>query len=229
MVCGGKGTGENLGSAENTTLGFRKVFPSKDKNLIGRILLLEDDALTGEWIASSLAKKGIEVHWCQDLESALEIFKSGKSASFHAVLTDVYLAENQKGGLDLLKIAQEAGLPVAVISSRPDLPIVMEALNQGASLFLQKPFEIDEVFQKITALWEQPKHLPSFLERFMEQNRLTDKEKDVCRLLFKGLSNKEIATVLTVTEKTIKFHVTGIFEKCGVQSRSELASTVFPV
>ena len=57
---------------------------------------------------------------------------------------------------------------------------------------------------------------------------MTDKEREVSRLLFKGLSNKEIAEVLGVTEKTVKFHVTGIFDKAGVKSRSEFLSTVFP-
>jgi DNA-binding NarL/FixJ family response regulator len=192
-------------------------------------LLLEDDVLAGEWLATALSKRGVEVHWCQELEAALEALQPGAGFNFHAVVTDVYLKDKAPGGMKLVHAAQESGLPVGVISSRPDLPLVMEALNGGASAFLQKPFDIEELFNRLVALWSEPKHLGSFLERFVEQHRLTEKEKEVCRLLFKGLSNKEIASVLGVTEKTIKFHVTGIFEKSGVQSRSELSSTVFPV
>jgi DNA-binding NarL/FixJ family response regulator len=217
-----------MGSAEMISHSYR-VFQSKEKALAGRILLLEDDPLAGEWLSHALSKKGIEVYWCQDLEASLGLIQPDSQVIFHAAVTDVYLKDKLPGGMKLVHAAREAGLPIGVISSRPDLPLVVEALNGGASVFLQKPFDADDLFSRLVSLWSEPQHLSTFLERFVEQHSLTDKEKEVCRLLFKGLSNKEIANVLNVTEKTIKFHVTGIFEKAGVQSRSELSSTVFPV
>jgi DNA-binding NarL/FixJ family response regulator len=51
---------------------------------------------------------------------------------------------------------------------------------------------------------------------------LSDRQQQVATLLLKGLSNKEIANTLCVSEGTIKCHLHGIYEKLGVQSRIEL-------
>jgi len=206
-----------------------RVFAAKEKPVLGRVFLLEDDCLTGEWLATALAKRNIEVHWAVNVDSAMQALMKPNPIIYHAVITDIFLKGESPDGMKLVHAARQIDVPVCVISSRPDLPLVMEAINNGASLFLQKPFDVEDLFHRLGGLWSEPKHLAALLERLLEMNRLTEKEREVCRLVFKGLSNKEIATVLNVTEKTIKFHVTGIFQKFSVQSRSELTSTVFPV
>jgi len=217
-------------STTNSTLkGPFRIFSAKEKPALGRVFLLEDDPLTGEWLAAALSKKGIEVHWGEDVDGALQTLMKPNPIIYHAVITDVFLKGENPDGMKVVHAAKDIDIPVCVISSRPDMPLVMEAINNGASLFLQKPFDVEELLNRLNALWSEPKHLAALLERFLELHRLTEKEREVCRLLFKGLSNKEIAAVLNVTEKTIKFHVTGIFEKCSVESRTELTSTVFPI
>jgi DNA-binding NarL/FixJ family response regulator len=51
--------------------------------------------------------------------------------------------------------------------------------------------------------------------------QLTERELDVLRLLVKGARNKEIANQLFITERTVKFHTSLIFQKLGVTNRSE--------
>lgn len=206
-----------------------KAFSSREKKLVGRVLILEDDPLAGEWLCQGLSRRGVECLWAQDLESALSQLGNNDSVLIHGIISDVYMKDQVPDGMQLIQKAKQFDIPIGVISSRPDLPLVMEAINTGASFFLKKPFEVDELLTKLSEIWAEPKHMNALLERFLELHRLTEKEREVARLLFKGLSNKEIASVLNVTEKTIKFHVTGIFEKCNVKSRSELTSTVFPV
>lgn len=53
-------------------------------------------------------------------------------------------------------------------------------------------------------------------------SELSSREKEVADLVAKGLSNEEVAQRLFVTEKTIKFHLTSIYEKLGVRSRAQL-------
>jgi len=59
----------------------------------------------------------------------------------------------------------------------------------------------------------------------MEISQLTERENQVLRLLSQGLSNREIAVALTLSENTIKQHVAGIFQKLSVSSRTEAVAT----
>lgn len=57
---------------------------------------------------------------------------------------------------------------------------------------------------------------------FADKYNLSRREMEVVEAVAKGQSNKEVAHELFVTEKTIKFHLTNIFKKAGVKSRSQL-------
>lgn len=62
---------------------------------------------------------------------------------------------------------------------------------------------------------------------FLQGKGLSEKEIEVAVLVAHGLSNNEIASELSVTEKTIKFHLTNIFKKMGEKGRSKLIVAVF--
>lgn len=205
----------------------KKLFKSQNK-INGRLLLLEDDVVTGEWLGAALAKSNIEVHWFDKLDEALLQVQTEPSEPFHGIVTDIFMQDGESGGLKLVEAANRAGIPTAIITSGANLEIAKSAINLGACCFLEKPIEVEALIKHMTNVWQEPKFLSALLERNMETQQLTSKEREVCRLVFKGLSNKEIAGVLGVTEKTVKFHVTSIFEKFGVKSRSELASSIFP-
>jgi DNA-binding NarL/FixJ family response regulator len=57
---------------------------------------------------------------------------------------------------------------------------------------------------------------------FQEPDVLSRREREVANLVAKGLSNKEVANQLFVTEKTVKFHLTNIFKALGYKSRAQL-------
>lgn len=59
-------------------------------------------------------------------------------------------------------------------------------------------------------------------KEYMMTKGLSNREAEVATIVAKGLSNKSIAALLYVTEKTIKFHLTNIFKKLGVKSRAQL-------
>lgn len=78
--------------------------------------------------------------------------------------------------------------------------------------FLQKIIEVS-----IKLVGNQPEHVQSLLEK------LTKREKEVALEAAKGLSNKEIARVLIITERTVKAHLAAIFERVGAKDRLQLA------
>src|SRR5271156_5969374 len=60
------------------------------------------------------------------------------------------------------------------------------------------------------------------------QKGLSNRESEVAELVTKGMSNKEVANQLFVTEKTVKFHLTNIYKKMNVKSRAQLIVWCLP-
>ena len=66
------------------------------------------------------------------------------------------------------------------------------------------------------------------LKDILAQKGLSHREAEVAELVSKGLSNKEVANQLFVTEKTVKFHLTNIYKKMSVKSRAQLIVWCMP-
>src|SRR4026207_1310788 len=66
------------------------------------------------------------------------------------------------------------------------------------------------------------------LRDILTQKGLSNREAEVAELVTKGLSNKEVANQLFVTEKTVKFHLTNIYKKMNVKSRAQLIVWCLP-
>ena len=108
---------------------------------------------------------------------------------------------------------------------------VTGAVKAGAIGYLMKDTEAEELGRAIKAAAEGRVYLaPEAAARLMREVRtpespetLTERETEVLQLLARGKANKQIATSLRVTEKTVKAHVSSILAKLGVQSRTQAA------
>ena len=108
---------------------------------------------------------------------------------------------------------------------------VTGAVKAGAIGYLLKDTDADELKRAITAAAEGRVHLaPEAAARLMREVRapespeeLTERETEVLKLLARGKANKQIASSLFVSEKTVKAHVSSILMKLGVQSRTQAA------
>jgi DNA-binding NarL/FixJ family response regulator len=111
---------------------------------------------------------------------------------------------------------------------------VTAALEAGASGYLLKDAEADEVAAAIRAAHAGEVHLDPAVARLLaermrrrdtpsEVEPLTDRERDVLRLVGQGMSNKEIATALFITERTARTYVSNILGKLGLASRTQAA------
>ena len=111
---------------------------------------------------------------------------------------------------------------------------VTAALEAGASGYVLKDAEAEEVAQAIRAAFAGEVHLDPQVARLLAQRMrakkdpepvepLTEREKDVMRLLGQGLSNKEIGAQLFITERTARTYVSNILGKLGLASRTQAA------
>lgn len=101
---------------------------------------------------------------------------------------------------------------------------IYRALQAGAQGYLLKDMYCDEIFDAIRAVHAGVRQIPArvatrLAERVFNQE-LTAREIEVLKLIVKGQSNKEIAASLSITEQTVKGHVSNILSKLGVADRT---------
>jgi two-component system response regulator DctR len=118
--------------------------------------------------------------------------------------------------------------PVIFLSGHADVPTAVDSVKRGAFDFCEKPFSdnalVDRVEQALALSQERlALHLQSagLVSRLAE---LTERERDVLRLVVEGLPNKLIASQLDISVRTVEVHRSRVFEKMDVKSAVELAN-----
>jgi DNA-binding NarL/FixJ family response regulator len=149
---------------------------------------------------------------------------------------DVVLMDVSMPGMDgieatrrVLAVRPEAR--VVMLTSFADHERVIEALDSGAVGYILKDAESDELLRGVRAAAGGESPLSPRAARALVTARrgrrpfeeLTARELDVLRLVGRGLSNKQIAWRLTISEKTVKAHMTSIFGRIDVADRTQAA------
>jgi DNA-binding NarL/FixJ family response regulator len=130
--------------------------------------------------------------------------------------------------------AARPDLKIIVTRSGADGEMILKALAAGAKGYVDEAAAPNELVQAIRmvhqgSVWAPRWVLSIFIERvtssgiFSAGLNLTNREKEVLALLVAAQSNKEIGSVLGITERTVKAYVTQLLRKLGVQSRVELS------
>ena len=130
-----------------------------------------------------------------------------------------------------------ADVKVIALTSFTEDDKVFPAIQAGASSYLLKDVSPDDLVEAIRAAYQGEARLhPEITRRLMEQvshqttpahekqvDEITDRERDVVRLVAQGRSNHEIAQELVISEKTVKTHISNILSKLHLQDRTQLA------
>jgi two-component system, NarL family, nitrate/nitrite response regulator NarL len=177
-----------------------------------------------------------EADFCMvgDCGSVSEALAALDNAKADIVLLDYDLGEEQ--GLVFLEEARKRGIDsrVLVVTAGMSDADTLRALEKGASgVFLKHspPGELMQAIYRVAVgeMWIDPKAVGSLVagaqERSKEQRGpepLNDRERAALSLLFEGLTNKEIAVKLEISENAVKWVVQQLFEKTGVRTRSQL-------
>ena len=106
---------------------------------------------------------------------------------------------------------------------------IYRAFQAGARAYLLKDMHRDELLEAIRSVYRGQRFIPpavaSSLADRMPRSELTTRELEVLKLIVKGMSNKEIASALEITEGTVKVHVNNVLGKLGVSDRTKAATT----
>lgn len=131
-------------------------------------------------------------------------------------------------GLTCIRLVRERApsVKIAVLSGLDSDEMAEEALSAGASAFISKRIEPEKLPDALVAAFEETAREPIGRTEpdgtsALREAGLTERELEVLRALGQGHSNREIAKLIWLAEQTVKFHLTNIYRKLHVSSRTE--------
>jgi DNA-binding NarL/FixJ family response regulator len=194
-----------------------------------RLLLAEDHSLVRAGLADLLGNVA-DIELVAAAADGAEAVALAAEHRPRVVLMDLLMPELD--GIEATRriVRADPGVQVVVLTSFSDRERILDALDAGAIGFLLKDAEPDELFRGIRAAarGESPLSPKAAREVLLARSErddrgLTERELDVLGLVRAGLSNKLIARRLDISEKTVKAHMTSIFQRIGVSDRTQAA------
>ena len=203
-----------------------------------KVLLVDDHTVVLKGLAFFLSTQ-------EDLELVGEA-NNGKEALVKVgettpdvILMDLYMPEMDGVEATAYIKKEYPNVKVIVLTSFSDQAHVLPALRAGASGYILKDVEPDQLVEAIRSAYKGNIQLhPDIANALLSQTLpveekeeepsiqvdvLTARENEVLQLLAKGMSNKEVASVLVITEKTVKAHVSSILSKLNLSDRTQAA------
>ena len=192
-----------------------------------KLLIVDDHKIVREGIANIARSDGIQIVGEADTkESAIALI----AATNPDVIT-VDLSLPDGSGLEIVKWARRNSqkIGIVVLSFLDDDANLLASLNAGASAFVSKSAELDEILAAILSARKSPltftsKGLIRAVNSRIFKATLTSRELEIIAKLPSGLNGEELAKELFITESTLKTHLNSIYRKLQVRNRSGAVS-----
>ncbi len=191
-----------------------------------RILVVDDHPVVREGLTSALGDEP-EFEVVGAVGSAEEARAVVRSLQPDVVLLDLELPD--RNGVEAIPDLVQANpqVRVLVLTAYDTEERVVGAVRAGARGYLLKGAPLDEIGRAIRAVagggsYLEPRVAPKLLGRLAGRaTALSRREREVLRLVAQGLSTKQVARRLGITERTVKFHVASILNKLGAENRAQ--------
>ncbi|MBE1527139.1 DNA-binding NarL/FixJ family response regulator [Sphingopyxis sp. OAS728] len=204
------------------------------------LLLVEDQAMMHIRLRSILEEMGYSRDALSFATTIADARRLIEEQPFAMALIDVGLPDGN--GIDLIEFlhGRDPALPILVISAWSDEHIIMRALRSGATGYLLKERDDIEIKLSIRSVLRGGAPIDPFVARHIlstfgslaaaapggalahvPQSVLSPREVEILNLVSKGLTNKEIAEIVSLSRFTVECHVRNIYKKLAVRSRTE--------
>ncbi len=198
-----------------------------------RVLLVDDHAVVRRGLRGFLELQD-DIEVVGEAGDGVAAIAEAKRLEPDVVVMDIVMPELDGIGAIAGIKRERPGTEIVALTSFIEEDKVTAALEAGASGFLLKDAEADEVAAAIREAHAGEVHLDPAVTRLLTERLrrkarqepvepLTERELEVLGLLGKGRSNKEIAFELSITERTARTHVSNILGKLGLSSRTQAA------
>lgn len=184
--------------------------------------IVDDDPMVRESTKALLQGANFVVHCHPTAECFLERASKDRGCA----LIDLRMTGMDGIALQKELIERRSPLIVIVMTAYGDVPRAVEAMRLGAVDFLEKPFDPQHLLQRITTLAEAV-DTPDHMQRNARQqaaliDSLTPRELQVLRGIVDGLANKQVASDLGISPRTVETHRVHIMQKLQADSLAHL-------
>jgi DNA-binding NarL/FixJ family response regulator len=201
-----------------------------------RLLVVDDEALLLKAVAATLRAEGYEVTTARSGSEAL--------VSLNQTMPDLIVSDIRMPGMDgyefariLRSNARTALVPIIFLTAKGERKDRIDGFRSGVDAYLTKPFDPDELLAVVSGIFSRIERTGAEIARLMSSvkgdetessefefdEEFTESEVRVARLVADGLSNKEIASELDLSVRTVEGHISNILSKKGWTSRVEIA------
>lgn len=199
---------------------------------MAKFLISDDHPLYREALISALQPlfENVDIIQSDDLDSTLKALQ--QHSDFDLVLLDLNMP-----GCDsfygLIRVSQDfPQVPVAIVSASDSIDVVSKVMNLGAKGFISKATPTVTIAEALKQIMDGRNWFPEDMQIDIEDyvpaidiaklvGELTPKQFKVLKLLQTGLLNKQIAFDLNITEATVKAHISAVFRKFNVNTRTQ--------
>lgn len=206
----------------------------REVNLI-RVIIVDDHSMMRTGLRYTL-RSFDDIELVGEAGSGAEAIRLCTEVEPEVVLMDMVMPE-MDGAETTRRICQSnPQIQVIALTSFQEKDLVEQALQAGAIGYLLKNVAADELADAIRAAHEgRPTLAQEATEVLIQSTRqkpaiggdLTDREREILRLMAKGLTNPQIADQLTLSMSTVKFHIRNILSKLGATNRVEAVNLVW--
>ncbi len=208
--------------------------PQKDNSQKNNkhLLLVDDDPNLVLLVKDYLEHNGYNVSTAENGKVALEVLNKEIP---DMIICDVMMPEMDGYAL-IEKVrgdARTSWIPVMFLSAKGQSQDRVKGLNIGADVYMVKPFEPEELVAQVASSLQQASRLMRHKTNISLDDKnfiqvpsnveLTPTETKVVELVAKGKSNREVAEILSVSQRTIESHVSNMLNKTSLHNRTELA------
>ncbi len=187
------------------------------------VFIVEDDEAVRESLQMMLESVG---HRVEAFANADDFLNSYNQDMAGCIILDVRMPG--MNGMELQRKLNELNsiLPIIFVTGHGDVPMAVEAMQQGAIDFVQKPYREQELLDKISqAMALDDENRASLQQQQLILERMADltpRERDVMELMVEGKANKVIAIDLEISQRTVEIHRARVMEKLSANSLAHL-------
>lgn len=179
-----------------------------------KILLLDDHKIFGESLKVLLEERGISCTYT----SSIKNFYEEVEKDYDIILLDINLKEEETG-FDILDKIHDINKKIVILTSYDMINYKKLAIEKGARDFINKSLDVDEVIERLEKVYRDEKISFNDDEKIIEP--LTKREEEILLEVLSGLTKKEIADKLYISERTLYNHLANIYAKLGAKNAIE--------
>jgi FixJ family two-component response regulator len=188
-----------------------------------KVFVVDDDASVRRALARVFTSLGIDV---ETFAGAEELFARAPITEQGCLLLDIKMPK--VSGLELQTQLRDAGieLPVIFLTAHADVPTTVRAMKHGALDVVTKPYRedalLDAVHRAIALDAERHAVRASYVRLRERFDAMTPREQTVMSMIVTGKLNKQVASLIGTSEKTVKVHRARVMTKMGARSLPDL-------